>query len=124
MAPFTRIGLGFSVILMLCAVAVSGCGLRDKDGSGRGNSACVEAGERICAAACDCGGCAILGRGTNGATVRVESDDEASCVEGYSDRCETDERTDDELTACADAYATTECSDGAAVQPDACVAKP
>ena len=106
-----------------CVLALSsGCGRRDRDGGqggGDGASACIEAGERICAAACACGGCDILAK-KPGLTTRIEADDEASCIAGYSKRCENDERTDDELTACADAYETAECSEGAAVQPEVC----
>ena len=115
----------------LCAACVLtlslGCGLRDRGGDGQGggggdgaSAACIEAGERICAAACACGGCDILAK-KPGVTTRIEAEDEASCIEAYSQSCKNDDRTDAELTACADAYETTECSEGAAVQPEVCL---
>ena len=124
--PRQRHAHTFPLLVCFAILSAAGCGLGDRADDGAGgddvgpSSACTSASELICAAACACGGCDIVAQ-RPGATVRFDADDEASCVESYLDSCANDERTDAELEACAAAYADAECSDGAAVQPEACV---
>src|SRR5262245_29498681 len=85
-------------LLILAALVFAGCGGSD--------SACVEAGKAICAAACRCGGAdgCVIGDSSSAITF----DDEADCKSLYTFGCSQDDGSID-FEACKSAVASAMC---------------
>lgn len=100
-------------LLVIAVLATAGCG--------GGDSACVEAGKAICAAACTCGGAdgCIIGDASSAITFENEAD----CKALYTFGCSKDDGSVD-FDACKSALASPVCvqsTDGRALDlPAAC----